>query len=222
MPDLITTYKGMQDRLYRQVQRADLLADGMYGVFINEALREIQNRRSWSVMKNTVDIHIPNGSATVSDFPTDFKEFQNLRPPMSIVLTDPSTDSEVLKPIDVVDELQELRRVWNFGGLVWTLRVIADQNTGTTSVSIIVPAAEDLTLRMKYYRYLPLLTGDNDTNWFLQNFPRVVWSKAKANAFYEINDTKAEDDAGREFESELQRAMRQDAWSAVAGMSARM
>jgi hypothetical protein len=214
-------FSEFQTRLYKQIQRDDLLADDRYKVFINDALQEIQKRRSFALMKKTADVVIANGTKN-GVLPVDFKEFQNVRPPIQIVLNDPSTGQEVLKPVDVVFELQETNRVWNFGGLVWTVRIIALDDSGTKSIEIIVPAAEDLTFRTRYYRYLPALVADGDTSPFIDLYPQMVLWKAKEIAFGEINDFIAEKEAQMKFEEKFLRATQQDAFSSNAGLALRM
>lgn len=211
------TFSQLKERLARNVQRSDL--EDSYGDFINEALREIQNRRSFSLMKKSVELVIPAGSGreTVS-LPEDFKELQK-QPAVSY-----KTDEGDFIPAEVVFEEQQEYRVWAFGGTpipTWPPRLYFEKNADGAVLGLIEPLTQDFTVRVKYYGYLPELTEDEDTSPLESAYPQMVLNKAKAIAFAEVNDDIA---AGFEsfFEKKLAEAVRQDAYSEVNGRVLRM
>jgi hypothetical protein len=207
------TFLQLQERVSKGVQRADL--EDLYPDFINEALREIQNRRSWTVMKDTTTVTIPNGSSEI-ELPATFKEMQKSRPPVHAVC-----DDDVLMPVDLVFEEQETRRSWTFGGLVYNYRVFLERSNGSNKLKILVPATEDIELRVKYYGYLPDLEADDDESPLANLYPEMVIAKAKAIAFTTINDPM-EASMEETFEKKFIAATVQDAHADVAGRETRM
>ena len=219
------TFSKLQDRLYKNIQRDDFLVanspDLNYGTFINDGLQEIQKRRSWSYMKKSVDLTIASGQNEIA-LPDDFKELQNVHSPVNVVLTDPNVTGDVLKPVEVVYEEDELRRVWAFGGLVWTVRTFLERFGNSAKLRIVVPAAEDIKFRVKYFGYLPALSDDSDESVLEVTYPRMVLAKSKAVAFFEINDGEAESASNTEFEKQFAAAAIQDSRSDVSGRETRM
>jgi len=214
------TFAEIVARVRKGVQRDDLVDE--YPDFVNEALMEIQQKRSWSFMKTTLEpLTLLAGDKTVA-LPADFKEFQNIRPPVHLILEDPAQPlNSIYKPIEVVYEHEEQRRVWSFGGLVWTMRLFMERVGTTATLGMVVPAEEDINLRVKYFAYLPALVNDNDTSPFIDAFPHMVLSAAKQNAFSTINDP-FKDQMEADFQARFADAVRQDAYSEVAGRELRM
>lgn len=218
------TYAELQSRLYKTIQRDDFLvansADVNYGTFTNEAIRECENRKSWSTMKATSDVVIPSGDRSVA-LPDGFKALQNLRPPVHIVLTDPNTGA-VLKPVNVSWQEVELRRLWIMGGMAWSVQTWIERTAADCTLNIASLAGENLTFRVKYYKYSDPMTADGDTNALELLYPRMVLTKAKEIAFEAINDFEAQEKAAMAFEILFTHASKQDNWSDVAGREARM
>lgn len=211
-------------RLGVSVQRDDLASS--YGDFINEALKEIQDRRSWTCMKKTTQVTINPGENPVAGdlgtdsegsqtatLPADFKELQK-QPAVHYV-----ADDGGFIPADVVTEAEQIHRIWAFGGTpvsTWPPRVFYERNGTDAVLGVIEPITQALNFRVKYFSYLPDLAADGDTSPFLTLYPKMVLAKAKAIAFTEINDPAAIA-AEEEFEKKLGEAIRQDAYSEVAG-----
>lgn len=219
------TYAQLQARLYKTVQRDDFLvandADINYGTFINEAIRECENRKSWTTMKDSADVIITSGNKSVN-LPTDFKQLQNLRPPVHIILDDPNAGGQILKPVNVTWAEVEYRRLWIMGGMAWDVQTWIERTSSTPTLNIASQASEDLTFRVKYYAYSPVLTADASTNPLELLYPRMVMTKAKEIAFEAINDFEAQEKAALAFEVLFTRASIQDNLSDVSGREGRM
>jgi len=211
------TFAQFKDRLGRSVLRDDIAAD--YGTYINEALREAQNRRSWLCMKREVPLVVPTGTGReTAALPADFKELQK-RPAVHYV-----TDEGLFIPADVVTEEQQVYRVWAFGGTpicTWPPRVFFERRATGAILGVLEPLSQAFNFTVKYYAYLPDLVADVDTSPLIDAYPMMVLAKAKAIAFSGLNDPVA---AGfeTEFEKKLAEAARQDAYSEVAGRETRM
>lgn len=226
------TFEQLQARLYKTVQRDDFLvandADTNYGTFINEAIRECENRKSWTTMKRTGDFTILSGDSSVA-LPITFKEFQNVRPPVHIILDDPSAGGEILKPVNVTWAEQELRRLFINGGNVWDVQTWLERGSNGAvpplpeiTLNIASQAGEDLDFRIKYYAYSAELSGDEDESALANLYPRMVLMKAKEIAFEAINDYEALAPTSEQFELLFIRASMQDNRSDVAGREGRM
>ena len=206
-----------KDQLHARVLRDDLSAN--YGDYINQALREIQNRRSWTFMKNTVQpVTIPpsDGNAT-ADLPADFKELQR-RTAVEFI-----ADDGGYIPAELVTEEQQIFRIWAFGGTpitTWPPRVFLLRES-TAKLGMIEPLIEPFSFRVKYFRFLPDLVNDTDTSPFIDAYPRMVFSKARAIAFDDINDPIAESHEEM-FEKKLREAIAYDAHGEYAGVTTRM
>ncbi len=218
------TFTQLQARLYKSVQRDDFLvandADVNYGTFINEAIREIENRKSWSTMKELAVVIIPAGDSSI-ELPADFKTLQNLRPPVHLVFNDPTT-GEILQPVNVTWAEVEYRRLWVMGGMPWSVQTWLDRSDDVATLNIASQAGEDLTFHVRYYKYSPVLSGGSDTSALELRYPRMVMTKAKEIAFEAINDFESQQAAGAAFELLFLRASMQDNQSDVSGREGRM
>jgi hypothetical protein len=210
------TFAQFKARLASGVQRSDLASS--YGLFINEALREIQNRRSWTCMKVDASVSIATGTGReTAALPAAFKEFQR-RTAVEYV-----ADDGGFVPADVVTEEQQIYRIWAFGGTpmyTWPPRVFFLHQPAAT-LGVLEPLSQALNFRVRYYGYLPDLSADGDTSPLINAYPQMVLAKAKAIAFTEIVDPVAAQ-FEELFEKKLAEAVRQDAYSEVSGRITRL
>jgi len=211
------TFLEWKTRLAKRVLRDDL-ADS-YGDYFNEALREIQNRRSWLAMKKTVDVSVPTGYGreTVT-LPADFKELQKRQAVQYI------TDDGQFIPAEVVTEEQQIYRVWAFGGTpitTWPPRVFFERLATGPILGVLEPLIQPFNFRVKYFGYLPDLAADGNTSPLADAYPEMVFAKAKVVAFTDINDPIAAEFETL-FEKKLGEAIRQDSYSEVRGMETHM
>ena len=188
----------LKSRVGIGVQRTDVAAiSNGYRDFINEAINELQNLRSWDCMKMESDITIPQGELTVN-MPDGFKELQPINTngsPLSFVLNDPSNPGAVF-PIDVSFQAQEIRRLWLFGGAVavWfgNMRIFLKKTAGVSFIGLQTPAPEDMTFRVDYFKYLTELVDDTDQSPLANQYPEMVIAKAKSLALAAVNDAAAQ------------------------------
>jgi hypothetical protein len=207
------TFGDMQTRVGRGILRDDLAP--YYGEYINEALREIQNRRSWTIQKNTVQVTLPasDGEASVT-VATDLKELQK-QPAVYFV-----ADDGGLVPAETVFESQQIYRVWVFWGtpiVTWPPRVFFERNGQNAVIGMVEPRTEDFNFRVDYYRYLPDLVNRDDTSPFIDLYPEMVLALSKMIAFTDINDSDGLKTNSDIFELKLSAAGRQDAYAEVRG-----
>jgi hypothetical protein len=218
-------FADMQAAVKQGVLRNDLSYDG----FVNAALREIQNRRSWSFMRTRKNITLLAGQTSVA-LPDDYKELQNVRPAITLAITDPAVPGgSVAKPVAVVTEAQQVRSAWNFDLTMFPLMTVfineeSDFTTYGTQVKtlgIVVPGTQDLVFTVRYYRFLPDLVNPTDTNQFTIQYPEMVELKAKTKAFNRINDPAA-GQTEQLFGEQFLVAVREDAYKDTTGRENRM
>lgn len=188
----------LKSRVGIGVQRTDVAAiSNGYRDFINEAIIELENLRSWDCMRAEDDITILQGTLTAA-LPTGFKELQPINTngsPLSFVLNDPNNPGAVF-PIDVSFQAQEIRRMWLFGGeiAVWfgNMRIFLRKNASGAVIGLQTPAPEDMVFRVDYFKYLPELVNETDQNALANAYPEMVIAKAKSLALASVNDAAAQ------------------------------
>lgn len=220
------TFQDLQNNVQIGVKRTDI---GSYGDLVNQALREIQNRRSWSFMRTRATVTLLAGQTSVA-LPADYKELQNVRPAITLAIQDPAVPGgAVAKPVEVVYEHQQVRFAWNFDLTMFPLMSVflteeSDFTTYGTQVKtlgIIIPGTQDLVFTVRYYRFLPDLVNPGDTNQFTLQYPEMVELKAKTKAFNRINDPVA-GTTEQLFGEQFQVAVREDAYKDTTGRETRM
>jgi hypothetical protein len=206
-------FADIKARISRGVQRADLAAS--YGDYVNEALREIQNRRSWTDMKFTVNVALPaSDNENTVTIASDFKELQKT-PAVYFV-----TDDGGLIPAETVFESQQIYRVWVFWGtpiVTWPPRIFFERNGTSAVIGMVEPRTEDFNFRVDYFRYLPDLVNDTDTSPLLTAYPEMVLAKSKVIAFTDINDEEAMALHEGIYEKKFMEGARKDAYAEVRG-----
>lgn len=216
-------------RLSIGVARDDLAP--LYPDFINEALHEIQRRRSWRFMLQIGTFTIPVGQTSVN-LPANFKELSNTRTPVHLIGTSfqPGLPN-VLTPCDVWTRERVLRREqMAFGYSILTpniyylrtsIPVYVDWQAETPSLRVFYPATTALMFDVKYFAYLPDLVLSTDSNALTTEYPEMCIAKIKATAFEAINDPAALDQEAL-FATRFNDAKANDSYAAIAGMELRM
>lgn len=228
------TFSDLKTRVALGVQRSDLTAT--LPAIINEALREIQRRRSWVVMHNVGNFTIPNGSSNKSlltdDTPTatNFKELTIETSPIHLKGSD-----EVYTPCEVWTREKVLRRQARLisNSLLYSVYshpnntrrvqvpVYIDWEAGTPFINVLFSASSALQFAVSYFGYLADLSADGDRNELTDSYPEMVVNKSKAIAFAAVNDPMTEEFEVL-YEKTFKEAAAQDAYKAVAGLDLRM
>lgn len=191
----------LQARVAKGVMRDDLAAiTNNYADFINTALKEYQDKRSWLAMRTDDNFTIHAGDLTVK-LPDNFKELQarHENPPVTINIQDPSFPGGE-RLIEVLFEEEQLRRLWAWGGVLgaffaqgftmFSVSMVRDA-TGTY-LRLATPNIQDLTFHVRYYQYLPELVNATDESPLANAYPEMVIAKAKSIALANVNDPAAD------------------------------
>lgn len=178
-------YALLISRVARGIQRDDLVAE--YPAFINEALRDLQIRRSWVCMKDDADVTITAGTSSI-ELPANFKELQNPRESVHLHFQD--TQGPRLLPIEVTTRADQLQRVFRLGRDLW-MRVFLDLVADQKFIRVAENATEELPFNIRYYGFLPDLTTGTDHNSLTDLYPEMVIARAKAIGLASVNDPLA-------------------------------
>src|SRR5208282_1068342 len=183
-------FSDMQARLGAAVLRSDL--EPFYGEYINEAIVEIENMRSWTFMKVTEQVVLgPGDGFEKVALQSNFKELR--RDPAINFIAD---DGGFIPAVTVFEE-EEIFRFWAYGGapmFVWPPRVFllrgpatpTQMATGQTiqaSIGILNPLIEQFNISVNMYAYLPILVNPTDLSPFIIAYPNMVLEKSKEIAF---------------------------------------
>lgn len=151
---------------------------GVFPTLINQALRDIQTRRSFICNKDVVSVTITAGTDSVA-LPSNFKEPQRGKNPLK--------SNDVYNPTGyVVWKLlsnQELERVTEYGDACASRRASIRTNAAGHTLYISALAASNIAFLLDSYVFLPALVADADTNYLLTNYPQMVLEKTKELAY---------------------------------------
>jgi hypothetical protein len=187
----------VRSQMAQDINRID--KEYLYIPWINQALRSIQTEESWECMRTRNTPQAPlvmqAGSSTVS-LPSNFKELTSEQYPISV--RDANATSVLAElPCEVIsrEKLVTYRSSAyippipaNLRGRLDGLPVWVELVNGGWTLNVLDVAAQNISFIVSYYGFLPELAVDNDTNWFLNNYPELVMNKIKAIAFAAIND----------------------------------
>lgn len=208
------------------IARDDLKSE--YGNWIQQSLRSIQNDNNWLCMKTSSLVTLLAGGTQVS-LPSDFKELTPGRSPIFMFAANATINStSKWLPCDVKRE-EELFRQDAALLLPRRLQTLShrgpdiylNNNGDSASMNIIDTLGQDTQFRVTYYRYLPVLEKDSDSNYFTEHYEEMVKNKIKAVAFEEIVDPISTE-YEQLYEVKKKKAQISDSRRALAGRVLRM
>ena len=208
--------------LERSVNRPDM-ADG-YADWINQAMRSIYRDHSFLCMRHEVTVTMESGATSVL-LPDDFKELRSERSPIYMVGSDGS-----MLPCDVSRESTERRLLTanqtiivpeNPSTIFRNLPVWIEWGATNAELYTVYPVSGSTNFRIKYYRFLPDLTADDDKNQITMQYEEMVKAKLSAVAFEELRDPEWQDQEGLYVERR-RAAIADDAYRAQKGRRTQM
>lgn len=214
-------------RLQRQVSRTDVGADE-YADYATQALKRIQENRSWGCMKTDTQITMPV-NATSIELPDNFKELQSGNSPVRVSYTGAGYMRPLPCQVKPKREFEREYAKFSYGVLssyyfnynVLRLPVYLDQSQGVWTLNIAVQAQGPITFLVDYYGFLPEPENPNDTNYFMSNYEDMLMAKAKSLCWEGVNDEFAgEWDAL--YEKKFKRNTHDDAYRQTRGIEMRM
>ncbi len=174
------------------INRDDLVGD--YPNWANQGILSIQQDNNWNCMRSKGDVTILTGTTSVR-LPADFKELTPKRTPVTLV--DQQNGGRSL-PCDVRFEEDIERTASCLTVPCDSVPFVCDgpdvflTNDGNQwFLNILDVASTDLLFRVKYFRFLPKLLNDTDSNHLTVTYPEMVKAKVRAVGFEEIGDTEA-------------------------------
>lgn len=155
--------------------------------WINQSIREICQDISFNCMRTLATVTIDSGSSFVG-LPADFKEFTPARPPVHLIGSDNS-----LTPVDVTrrEDIIKLRATFSSSvssNQSGSLQVYVANDGDSWTLNLLDAAGSETQFQVSYFRILPSLEDENDSNYLTTTYEDLVKAKIKAIAFSEVND----------------------------------
>lgn len=216
----MATFLQLQTRVRRRVIDAPAAVVAEVPDLINEALRTIQDLHSFRVMETLAPVVVSvTGTRVLAPVPSDFKEFRSFpyridfggrqhefisAPDRNTVQGSYGTADTGAPEVITVSEPDDLGvRNWE----IWPLSDLAS-DWGDGEYRIYVP----------YWRYLPPLVADGDTNWFTVNAGRWLIEQAVADAFAVDWDEERMAVWSQRAAGEFKKVVKRDKYAAIAGV----
>lgn len=168
---------GEMKALVHHATKNDVLL-GVFPTLINQALRQIQQRRSFRNMKRTLQTLV-GGGYSVGVLPPDFKEPQRGTHPLRV--SDSTVDSNYRHAWKLISK-QEASWI-NGRGLGYNVAYLDTTDGVNWSVNLTAPAASNIYCFLDSYVFSLDLTSDADTHYLITNYPQMVLEKTKSLAF---------------------------------------
>jgi len=193
---------------------------GILTTWVNTALSELQRRRSWRGMKNTISLTIPGGNGSVN-LPATFKEPQSgINPLRGTDATTPQgfvnwflySKQEVMRLLEIQVGAPDRKAYIDFDGTNWSLNTLGQVGSTTT-------------FQLDCYLYFADLSGGTDSNYLTKEYPMLVLEQAKQYAYRHVGTPDAlqmAQAAQAEVERQYQLAAADDGFREVRGRRFRM
>lgn len=195
---------------------------GILTTWTNTALKELQRRRSWWGMKNTLTLTIPSGNGSV-DLPITFKEPQSGINPLRATdnNTNPPgfrnwflyTKQEIFRLLEIRVGAPDNKAYIDYVDPVSTLNVMG-QVAGVSTI-----------FQLDCYTYLADLAGATDHNYLTDNYPMMILEQAKVYAYRHVGTPDAVEMAincQQEADRQFMENSADDGFKAVRGRRIRM
>lgn len=198
----MATFAEIKTRVGQIVIDLPTTVTAQLSTLVNEAIRTLQRTHDFRVMQATTSVFTTtNEDDALGAVPSDFKGFRGR--PMMI-----NQDGSVTR-LEVLASKEEAWATFgtDAGGeadvdtLVGSPKGIyigEPSDTAGTSAFVVAPFADDLSLYtngnyrivIPYWKFLPALSADADTNWFTVNCDDFITYQAAAEAFFDDHDTE--------------------------------
>jgi hypothetical protein len=195
---------------------------GAIPALINNAMKIIQQQRSWTFMKDTVSVTIAAGASSVA-LPSNFKEPQRGKNPLKGV--DTYVTNAGFVPWLILSK-QEAERLLQIGQAVSDRIAFIDRTVSGSTLNISGQAAQSLQFKLDAYVFLAPVTDPSAENILMAEYPEMVMNKTKQ-LVYELASDSGEDLAKAtysesQYTKDFTRASNDDAAREVAGRNFRM
>ena len=203
----MATFAGMTARVQEIVNDDTQVVLDNAGSYVNRAIRKIQKRNNYRVMRATVTVVTTLATRNLTTISASFPDIKEFRDRPYILHGDGTT--EQIEMFHVLDNVID-RFSWSDSDEVGSPEVLYWDSDDSIKV-FPYPDGNSLDgdgeyrVAIPYWKYLPDLTGV-ETNWFSLNMPEAVEYHAAAMAFYDNFDEGHGDRMTARFEAELAEA----------------
>lgn len=218
------TFEDIRRRVKIGVDRDDL--EDLYNDYINQAIREVENRRSFSYMKKSAPVTINPNEQTVS-MPDDFKELVRQTSPI-VRVTDTNLGTPAITPCAIYSRQRLESMNSSFGTLIaqtsgreQKVSILVDVDADKWFISLLSPSLEVINFRVNYYGYSERLTDNDAEHPLFTYYPNLVVAGTKYMIFQDINDPQ-KNETEQEFERQLLKAKGTDSIISFSGFDSHM
>lgn len=180
----MSSFLDLKNRVFTRVIDLSPAVQSEVPNLINDAIRSMQRKHNFRAMQQFVTFITTNGNILAGSI-SDFKEYADRGPYIRKENGANSLMSAVLPGFDSVSDVTPIDtgRPFYIANLLssnlhdydFFVRPIPDINSDW--------ADGNYRIGLPYYRYLPKLVSDGDTNWFTENAEDYIVLKATAEAF---------------------------------------
>jgi hypothetical protein len=200
------TYAEIQAAVFRALIDATVAVQTDIPRLVNQAILDIEGRFNFKAMQATQAYTTTAGSRTLtpSTIPADFKEYRG----KAYYIEDLGSSRE----IDLISKESIVLRRWNTDDIGDPHQLVVD--AGVLEVWPLPDGVSDYTdgeyrITLPYWKFLPALTDNSDTNWFTINAPQFIINWAASEGFALDWDEKRSDWWGSRAEKEALRTILQ-------------
>lgn len=180
-------FSQLKTRVYRRVIDLPDAVQVEVPQLINEALRDLQDQHNFKAMEFDVGYNTVVNTRIIGNLPSDFKEFRG--EPYYV---------RFLGSVEKITVAGNKSSVFGERGPIDFLTtgapiaIVVDYPTDATTTPLkVFPLPDGLSdyangeyvIVVQYWRYVPALVNDNDTNWFTQRAEEFIVNKATSEAF---------------------------------------
>lgn len=151
---------------------------------INAALRTIQRKYNFWVMQGSQQYATVEGQRALAAVPSDFKAFRG----DAFYTTDAGDQQKIIVDVEPISFSRAIGQE-DVGPPMWLVRGEPDATGASTMQVWPIPdgfsdySDGEYVITMPYWRYLPALSADADTNWFTVNASEYIEYQATADGF---------------------------------------
>lgn len=181
----MSTYLELRTRVLRRLIDAPTAITAEVPDLVNEAIKQAEQEHNFWVMQYTVDFTTTLSTRTLGTLPADFKEFKG-----KAFRTDQTLGQT--RELTYAPHIQAANRRWaqtDIGDPRLLVQTSVD-TAGLTSLAVypLPDGNSDWTdgeyrLSVPYWRYVPALVADGDTNWFTTTGYKYIIAQATSDGF---------------------------------------
>lgn len=178
------TFLELREEVFDNLIDTPTVIQDLAGTYVNRSMRRLQRMHNFKVMEATYSVSTTDATASLGAVPSDWKEPRN-RP---LLVREDARDKELDWAVNYLDvnrafagDVDQEPRVLTF---------TTDSDTGTMVFTSYPTPDDEYDLLIPYWRFLPELSADDDTNWFTVNADEHLVQRATYYGFMANEDER--------------------------------